>query len=106
MMTMLSLTSTSSVYAQITPSGTTANLIQYGTSMITRGSQQDLQFNPGRYSIDPDENIFNATVSLNEDPSYLFLSLFNRIGYMNIIVESMVYTCFPICKVHYYPLTI
>ncbi|CAF4054709.1 unnamed protein product [Adineta steineri] len=61
MVNMSSLTSTSSVYVQITPSGITANLIQYGTSMITRGSQQDLQFDPGTYSIDRDNNVLNAT---------------------------------------------
>ncbi|CAF4131603.1 unnamed protein product, partial [Adineta steineri] len=61
MVNMSSLTSTSSVYVQITPSGITANLIQYGTSMITRGTQQDLQFDPGTYSIDRDNNVLNAT---------------------------------------------
>jgi hypothetical protein len=60
-----SLTTSTSIYVQITPSGITANLIQYGTSMITRGSQQDLQFNPGSYSVDPDQNTFNASVSSN-----------------------------------------
>ena len=36
------LTSSSLVYVKITPSGITANLVQYGTSMITRGYQQKL----------------------------------------------------------------
>ena len=54
---------TASVYVQITPSGITANLIRYGTSMITRGDQQELQFNPGSYSEDPDQETFDARVS-------------------------------------------
>ncbi|CAF1108215.1 unnamed protein product [Adineta ricciae] len=58
-MTMLSTSAT--VYVQISPSGITANLIQYGTSMITRGHQQDLQLDPGSYSVDPDQDTFNAS---------------------------------------------
>ena len=59
------LTSSASAYIKITPSGITANLVQYGTSMITRGHQQDLLLDPGSFSVDPDETIFNASVSLN-----------------------------------------
>ncbi|UJR18699.1 hypothetical protein I4U23_005606 [Adineta vaga] len=62
--TMINMTNVSSsavVYVQITSSDIIANLFQYGTSMITRGNQQDLQLNPGSYSVDPDENIFNAS---------------------------------------------
>ena len=62
---MGSLSLSSSVYAQVNPSGITANLIEYGASMITRGSQQDLQFDPGSYSADPDAETFNASVSLS-----------------------------------------
>jgi len=58
-----SLTTSSFVYVQITPSGITANLVQLGTSMITSGYEQDLNFDPGTYSVDPDENSFNASVS-------------------------------------------
>jgi hypothetical protein len=57
------LTTSSSVYVQITPSGITANLVQLGTSMITSGHEQDLKFDPGTYSVDPDENVFNSSVS-------------------------------------------
>ena len=53
------------VYVQITPSGLTPNLIQFGTSMVTSGYQQDLTLNPGKYSMDHDENIFNSSVSCN-----------------------------------------
>ena len=51
------------VYARITPSGITANLVPLGTSMITSGYEQELQLDPGTYSIDLDENSFNHTVS-------------------------------------------
>ena len=58
------LSSSASAYVRITPSGITANLIQYGTSMITRGHEQDLLLDPGTFSMDPDETVFNASVSL------------------------------------------
>ncbi|UJR19272.1 hypothetical protein I4U23_022401 [Adineta vaga] len=61
MINMTSITSSAIVYIQITPSGTTANLIQYGTSMITHGYQQNLQLDPGSYSVDPNENTFNVS---------------------------------------------
>ncbi|CAF4139161.1 unnamed protein product, partial [Adineta steineri] len=55
------LKSSSSAYVRITATGITANLVQLGTSMITRGDQQDLLFDPGTFSVDPDEDIFDAT---------------------------------------------
>ena len=63
-----SLTSSISAYVKITPSGITANLVPYGTSMITRGHEQDLTFNPGSYSTDLDGNVFNASVSVHVSP--------------------------------------
>ena len=60
-----SLTFTTSAYVKIVPSGITPNLVQYGTSVITRGRQQDLLLDPGTYSVDPDATVFNASVSLN-----------------------------------------
>jgi hypothetical protein len=63
MVNLILLTTSTSVYVRITPSGITANLIQLGTSMITRGHEQDLILNPGTYSVDPDENTFNTSVS-------------------------------------------
>lgn len=54
-------------YVQITPSGITANLVQYGTSMITRGHDQDLILNPGIHSIDLDGNMLNASVRMSHD---------------------------------------
>ncbi|CAF0915635.1 unnamed protein product, partial [Adineta steineri] len=55
------LKSSSSVYVRITATGITANLVQLGTSMITRGGQQDLLLDPGTFSVDPDEATFDAT---------------------------------------------
>jgi hypothetical protein len=63
MVNFTSLTTSSSVYVQIRPSDIIPNLFQYGTSMITSGHEQDLKLDPGSYSIDPDENVFNASVS-------------------------------------------
>lgn len=57
------LTSSVSAYAQINPSGVTANLIPLGTSVITSGQQKDLLLDPGTYSVDPDTDQFNASVS-------------------------------------------
>ena len=45
--------------------GNTANLVQLGTSMITSGHQQDLKLDPGTYSINPDENTFDTSVSFD-----------------------------------------
>ena len=55
--------SSASAYVRITPSQTVVNLVAFGTSMITHGYEQDLKLDPGRYSVDPDENSFNASVS-------------------------------------------
>ncbi|CAF1460939.1 unnamed protein product [Adineta steineri] len=55
------LKASSSAYVRITATGITANLVQLGTSMITRGDQQDLLLDPGTFSVDPDEDIFDAT---------------------------------------------
>ncbi len=63
MTSSLNLISSSSAFVKITPSGITANLVQYGTSMITRGHEQDLLLDPGTYSVDLDTDTFNATVS-------------------------------------------
>ena len=57
------LTSSVSTFVRITPSGITANLVPLGTSMITSGHQKNLTLDPGSYSVDPDAQAFNATVS-------------------------------------------
>jgi len=58
------LISSTSAFVKITPSGITANLVQLGTSMITRGNQQELKLDPGSYSLDLDGYTFDANVSL------------------------------------------
>lgn len=52
-----------SAYVRINPAGITANLVPLGTSLITRGEEEDLQLNPGLYSVDLDEDQFNASVN-------------------------------------------
>ena len=95
MVNMSNLTSSSSVYVQITPSGIIANLIQYGTSMITQ-----VEVNRIFNSIQENillilmNNVFNASVSFNQNQHFLFLFSIDRIGNMNIIVGYMVYINF------------
>ncbi|CAF3568092.1 unnamed protein product [Rotaria sp. Silwood1] len=55
------LTSFASAFVRITPSGIAANLAPLGTTMITHGYQQNLILDPGSYSVDPDQNKFEAT---------------------------------------------
>jgi hypothetical protein len=57
------LTSSASAYININPSNIAVNLLPYGTSMITHGCHQSLTFNPGAYSVNPDTNTFNSSVS-------------------------------------------
>ena len=90
------LSSSVSAYVQITRSGITANLVQLGTSMITRGYDQNLTLDPGSFSVDLDGNVFNASVSNNWMISLRFLFFFCRIGSINIIVESTVSIVSPI----------
>ncbi|CAF1375842.1 unnamed protein product [Adineta ricciae] len=61
MLNMTNVSASSVVYVQIMPSGITANLVQYGTSMFTHGTGQNLQLDSGNYSIDADEAIFDAS---------------------------------------------
>ena len=63
------LISTITTYIRIIPTNISPNLVAYGTSMITRGIQQDIIFNPGQYSVDPDEDTFDATVRFHSSPS-------------------------------------
>ena len=66
-----SLRASAFVYTRITPSGITANPVQLGTSLITRGAEQDLVLDPGRYSVDPDQDSFDASVSEEKISSIL-----------------------------------
>ena len=70
------MTSSSKVYIQITRTGVIANLLQMGTSIITRGNQQDLLLDPGTYSVDLDENSFDPSVSVNENWNNISLMTF------------------------------
>ncbi|CAF1334178.1 unnamed protein product [Adineta ricciae] len=55
------LTSSASAFVAIVSSNIAANLVQFGTSMITSGHQQNLTLDPGSYSVDPNELIFNRS---------------------------------------------
>ena len=82
-----------SAYVQINPSGVTANLVPYGTSMITRGHKQDLILDPGLYSADRDGYAFNASVR-DEVPleEFSFIQfLLHRTGSINTIVAFTEY---------------
>jgi len=74
------LSSSASAYVEIAPSDITVNLVQFGTSMITRGYQQALLLDPGTFSVDPDTTTFNASVS------------FSR------IIKSYL-SCYPFCSI-------
>jgi hypothetical protein len=65
MIAVPNLSSSASTYVTITPSSIQANLLQFGTSMITQGHQQNLTLDPGKLSVDPDMATFNASVSWN-----------------------------------------
>ena len=82
-----------SAYVQINPSGVTANLVPYGTSMITRGHKQDLILNPGLYSVDRDGNAFNASVrdEVQLDEFSFIQFLLHRTGSINTIVAFTEY---------------
>ncbi|CAF1548236.1 unnamed protein product [Adineta ricciae] len=74
------LSSSASAYVKIVPSSITPNLIQFGTSMITRGYQQQLTLDPGLFSADPDALTFNAT---NWKYKY-FCRIYNKYNFPNI----------------------
>jgi len=92
MSAMPHMDSLASAYVKINPSGITANLVKFGTSMVTSGEKQDLILDPGRHSIDPDDNTFNASVSLDIFSIFLvFLILKHiRIGPIPIGVDLMI----------------
>lgn len=91
-----------SAYVQINPSGITANLVRLGTSMITTGYDQNLQLNPGLYSIDTDGYPFNASVNLFLFQFIDILSFHLRIGNTLIFVESMAYRVFHTFEVFFF----
>ena len=94
------VTLSTSVYVTISPSTAVANLIQFGTSTILQGAEQDLTMNPGAFSVDPDSDTFNAEVSVYQDERR-YPSRFapHRTGTMHTTVESMVNTISPVWPV-------
>ena len=67
------LTSSVSTYLYVTPSPITVNLVQYGSSMITIGRNQNFTLNPGSFSIDPDQVRFNR-----ENWNYVYYCRINQ----------------------------
>jgi hypothetical protein len=60
------MVSSNSSYVEINPSGITANLVKFGTSLVSSGQDRELILDPGTYSINPDEIApFNASVSVD-----------------------------------------
>lgn len=57
--------SSASAYVAIISSSIQVNLIKLGPSMITHSRHQNLSLDPGTFSIDPDQDRFNATVSID-----------------------------------------
>lgn len=55
--------SSKATYITITYSSATANLVKFGTSIITNSFNKPLILDPGAYSEDPDAGRFNARVS-------------------------------------------
>jgi hypothetical protein len=55
-----------SLFVKIIPSGTIANLVPWGTSMITRGYRQDLKLDPGTFSVDLDGYPVQTNVSFSK----------------------------------------
>jgi hypothetical protein len=63
--TSTNVSASQATYVQIAPSNIVVQLLPFGTSMVTIGVQQDLQLNPGAYSLDQDTTLpFNASVSI------------------------------------------
>ena len=102
-------TSVATVYVKITPSVINANLIRYGTSMITRGQDQNLTFDLGSFSVDLNEDTFSAEVSDIVAPATgatakrrasTDVSILHRDGNTCTIAASMVSTIFRTLRVH------
>ncbi|CAF4953395.1 unnamed protein product, partial [Rotaria socialis] len=55
------ITSTASTYVMVIPSGIQANLIQMGTSLVTRRYQKNFALDPGTFSTNPDEVRWDAS---------------------------------------------
>lgn len=62
MINLSSVISSALAFVKIILLGITANLIELGTSIVTRSNQQDVKLDPGYYSSDPDRDTFDANV--------------------------------------------
>ena len=70
------LISTIQTHLRIRRTGITLNLLPYGTSTMSRGTQQEIFFNPGHYSLDPDQDTFDPSVC--SQPPIILLFLFSE----------------------------
>lgn len=59
----LQFNSSSTAYIDIVSTGIIVNLFPLGTSIITRGDQQNVQLNPGLHTLDSDGIPFNTSVN-------------------------------------------
>ena len=87
-----SITSSSSVYVEISPSGVTANLVPLGTSVVTSGDQQNLILNPGNYSKDPDGFEFNSS-DWKYEYFLFFLVQLNSSAFKMILTNDLDLSC-------------
>jgi REJ domain len=98
-----------SIYILITAAGITANLVPLGTSVVTKGSKQNLQFNPGLYSSDLDQDQ-SINASVRKTLSFAFLIISQLASPSNGIiitsVEYMAEVVFPMTMVYSYRLMI
>jgi len=83
MVKLPSLKSSSSVYVSIIPSNIIVNFVQFGLLSMKHGNEQDLLLDPGTFSVDPDENSFDASVSGNR------IKMLKRIFFANFITLEM-----------------
>ena len=58
--------SSSTIYIRIIPTDIIVNLLPMGTSMISHSSQEDFHLDPGKFSIDPDQDRFDASVRFRD----------------------------------------
>lgn len=84
-----SLSSSSSIYIEITRSTININLISYDALMITHDFGEDLVLNPGQYSFDLNRISFHKDVCDHIWKYFHSIFEYFRIGFIGIIVEFM-----------------
>ena len=85
-------------YVTIGPSNPIVNPIIFGTSMNSHGHRVDLTLDLPLFSIDPDVESLDASVSSSPAIRTLTLSLPLRIGFINTIAASMAFRIFRLFK--------